>query len=82
MFQALLNKRVEAVVLGAPVLLYYATHEGKGRVKLVGPQFDVAPVAFTFQLNSPLRKKVNGALLSLRENGTYQQLYDKWFDGS
>jgi polar amino acid transport system substrate-binding protein len=82
MFQALLNKRVEAVVLGAPVLLYYATHEGKGRVKLVGPQFDVAPVAFTFQLNSPLRKKVNGALLSLRENGTYQQLYDKWFGGS
>lgn len=81
MFQALLDKRVEAVVLGAPVLLYYATHEGKGRVKVVGPEFDVAPVAFTFQLESPLRKQVNGALLSLRENGTYQQLYDKWFGG-
>jgi polar amino acid transport system substrate-binding protein len=81
MFQALLNKRVEAVVLGAPVLLYYATHEGKGRVKVVGPEFDVAPVAFTFQTESPLRKEVNGALLELRENGTYQQLYDKWFGG-
>ncbi|MBV8137074.1 MAG: transporter substrate-binding domain-containing protein [Deltaproteobacteria bacterium] len=82
MFQALLDKRVDAVVLGAPVLLYYATHEGRGRVKVVGPEFDVAPVAFTFQLESPLRKEVNGALLSLRENGTYQQLYDKWFGGS
>jgi len=68
MFQALLAKRVEAVVLGAPVLLYYATHEGKGRVKVVGPEFDVEPVAFTFQLESPLRKRVNGALFSLREN--------------
>ena len=48
---------------------------------MVGPEFDVAPVAFTFQLESPLRKEVNGALLSLRENGTYQQLYDKWFGG-
>jgi ABC-type amino acid transport substrate-binding protein len=37
--------------------------------------------SFTFQLESPLRKKVNGALLSLRENGTYLQLYDKWFGG-
>jgi len=24
---------------------------------------------------------VNVALLSLRENGTYQQLYSKWFGG-
>jgi polar amino acid transport system substrate-binding protein len=32
-----------------------------------------------FQLDSPLRKRVNGALIALRENGTYQQLYEKWF---
>src|SRR5208282_6493449 len=35
MFQALLDKKVDAVVTGAPVLLYYAAHEGKGRVKVV-----------------------------------------------
>lgn len=81
MFQALLNKKVDAVVLGAPALSYYAAHEGRGRAKVVGPEFNVAPVAFTFQLDSPLRRRVNGALLSLRENGTYQQLYNKWFGG-
>ncbi len=27
----------------------------------------------------PLRKQVNIALLALREDGTYQKLYDKWF---
>ncbi|WP_230966452.1 transporter substrate-binding domain-containing protein, partial [Nostoc commune] len=30
--------------------------------------------------NSPYRKPINQALLSLKENGTYQSLYDKWFD--
>ena len=33
------------------------------------------------QLNSPLRKQIDGALVALRENGTYQQVYDKWFGG-
>lgn len=79
MFKALLDRRVDAVVFSAPVLLYYAAHEGKGRVKMVGPEFNTTPVAVTFQLDSPLRRKVDGALLKLRENGTYQQIYDKWF---
>jgi polar amino acid transport system substrate-binding protein len=32
-----------------------------------------------FQAGNPLRKQVNNALLALREDGTYQQIYDKWF---
>ena len=79
MFQALQSKKVDAVVFTSPVLLYYAAHEGKGVVKLVGPEFNVAPVAFCFQAEDPLRRKVNIALLTLREDGTYQQIYDKWF---
>ncbi len=78
MFEALLNKKVDAVVSAAPVLLYYAAHEGKGWVKVVGPEFNTAPLAIMFQLDSPLRRKVDGALVTLRENGTYQQLFDKW----
>ena len=31
------------------------------------------------QLDSPLRRKINLALIALRENGTYQQIYAKWF---
>ncbi|HYV32989.1 MAG TPA: hypothetical protein VEO53_18015 [Candidatus Binatia bacterium] len=33
------------------------------------------------QLDSPLRRPIDLALLALRENGTYQLLYDKWFGG-
>jgi polar amino acid transport system substrate-binding protein len=79
LFKALLDKRVDAVVAASPLLAYYAAHEGKGRVKLVGPVFNSAPVAIELQLDSPLRKKIDGALMTLRENGTYQQIYNKWF---
>jgi len=70
---------VDAVVSGTPLLLYFAAHGGKGLVKTVGPEFDAAPVAIMVQLDSPLRKKINLALIALRENGTYRQIYDKWF---
>jgi len=79
MFHALLQKKVDAVVTGAPVLLYYAAHDGKGRVRVVGPQFETGQIAILFQPDSSLRKRVNVALIALRENGTYQQLYEKWF---
>ena len=67
------------MVAPAPPLLYYAAHEGKGRVKMVGPEFNRRQAAILVQLNSPPRKKINRALVTLRENGTYQQVYDKWF---
>jgi polar amino acid transport system substrate-binding protein len=79
MFKALLDKKVDAVVAPSPLLLYYGAREGKGRVKIVGPVFNSKPVAIELQLASPLRKKIDGALIALREDGTYQQIYDKWF---
>jgi polar amino acid transport system substrate-binding protein len=81
MYKALLDKKVDAAVAPAALLLYYAAHEGKGRVRMVGPEFDRGQIAIAMQLDSPLRKKVNRALVALRENGTYQQIYDKWFGG-
>ncbi|MGO9266551.1 MAG: transporter substrate-binding domain-containing protein [Candidatus Binataceae bacterium] len=79
MFKALRDKKVDAVVSAAPLLLYYAAHGGKGLVKTVGPEFNTAPAAIMVPLDSPLRRKVNLVLIALRENGTYQQIYDKWF---
>ncbi|MGC1449180.1 MAG: transporter substrate-binding domain-containing protein [Candidatus Sulfotelmatobacter sp.] len=79
MFKALLDEKVDAVVSPAPVLLYYAAHEGKGRVKVVGPEFDSRPLAILVQLDSPLRRKIDRALVTLREDGTYGQVYEKWF---
>lgn len=79
MFQALLEKKVDAVVLHAPVLNYYAAHEGRGRVKLVGPEFEKRDIGFVVPLGSPLRKRVSNELLALHEDGTYYRIYAKWF---
>jgi polar amino acid transport system substrate-binding protein len=81
-FKALEESSVDAVVFDAPVLMYYAAHEGKGKVEVVGKTFKDENYGIAFPQNSPLRKDVNLALLKLRENGTYQQLYDKWFGDS
>jgi polar amino acid transport system substrate-binding protein len=78
-YQALNDKQVDAVVFDAPVLLFYAAREGKGRVQLVGAPFRKEDYGIVFPRNNPLRKQVNIALLGLREDGTYQKLYDKWF---
>jgi polar amino acid transport system substrate-binding protein len=78
-FKQLLDKQADAVVFDAPVLLYYATQEGKGKVNVVGGMFRKEAYGIMFQQGSVLRKPVNEALLKLKENGTYDTLYRKWF---
>jgi polar amino acid transport system substrate-binding protein len=71
--------KVDAIVYDAPILLYYAAHEGKGKVQTVGGVFRKENYAIVMPNGSPYRKNVNSALLSVQEKGTYQEIYDKWF---
>ncbi|MFN6517345.1 MAG: transporter substrate-binding domain-containing protein [Nostoc sp. CreGUA01] len=79
-YNALMTKKVDAVLFDAPVLLFYAANEGKGKVQVVGSILREESYGIVLPNNSPYRKPINRALLNLRENGTYQSLYDKWFD--
>jgi polar amino acid transport system substrate-binding protein len=63
-------------------LLYYSAHEGKGKVQSIGSIFRKEYYGIAFPDKSPLRKRVNEALLKLKENGVYDKLYIKWFGGS
>jgi polar amino acid transport system substrate-binding protein len=78
-YDALNRRTVDAVVFDAPVLLYYAANEGKGRVSTVGAPFRKEDYGIVFPRASPLRSHVNVTLLRMREDGTYQRLYDRWF---
>ncbi|WP_202950717.1 transporter substrate-binding domain-containing protein [Pseudanabaena sp. PCC 6802] len=78
-YDSLLKGEADAIVFDSPVLMYYAAHQGKGRVQVVGEVFQKENYGIVFATNSPLRKPVNNALLTLQEKGIYQQLYDKWF---
>ena len=79
MREAFLNNRADAVVFDAPVLLYFAGHEGKGRVRTAGPVFHREDYGIAFPENRLLRKQVDRALLALGEDGIHEQLYEKWF---
>jgi polar amino acid transport system substrate-binding protein len=81
-YAALLNKNVDAILFDAPVLLYYAAHEGQGKVSLIGEMLRDENYGILLPMNSSNRKAINEALLSLKENGTYQSLYVKWFKTS
>ena len=78
-YEALSIGQADAVVFDSPVLLYYSAHQGKGKVTLVGPIFRRESYGIVFPQNSPYRLHVNNALLTLKENGGYQRIYDKWF---
>lgn len=78
-YDALSARTVDAVVFDAPVLQYYASHDGKGKVQVVGAVFRREDYGIVFPLDGRLRKKVDHAMLALREDGTYQRLHDKYF---
>jgi polar amino acid transport system substrate-binding protein len=77
-YRALGESKVDAVVYDAPVLLYYASRDGKGKVQVVGSIFRKEN-GIVFPPQSPYRKPVNEALLKIKEDGTYDRLYTKWF---
>lgn len=76
---------LDAIVYDSPVLLYHAATAGRGRVRVVGPVFKkenygiVFPRSTVLPRQRDLRKLVNEALLKMREDGTYDRLYKRWF---
>lgn len=78
-YEKLRRNKVEAIVFDAPVLVYYALNEGSGWAEVVGELFDKQEYGVMLQEGSPLRKEINIAILAIRENGSYDALYKKWF---
>lgn len=68
-------------VFDSPSVLYYVNTPGlgKGRVKTVGDMFYRHHFGFAFPENSPLKERVDRALLEMRETGEYKAIYAKWF---
>lgn len=74
--------QADAFVFQAPILEYYAANAGKGKVEVVGPVFAPLPIGIALPLGSSLRKPLNMAILQFYQDGTYADLYAKWFGAS
>ena len=70
---------VQAIVLNSAALQYLAAKRGKGMLQVVGPIFKPYKIAFVVREGSPLRKQINEALLAIYADGTYEDIYAKWF---
>ncbi|WP_246044077.1 transporter substrate-binding domain-containing protein [Ruegeria sediminis] len=70
---------LDAVVFDAPILSYYAAHEGRKFASMAGGIFLRENYGIAFPTGSALVEDVNQALLALREDGTYDAIYRKWY---
>ena len=74
------TNRADAVLHDTPNILYFIKTAGNGQFKAVGDSLEAQQYGIAFPKGSDeLRDKVNGALKTLRENGTYNEIYKKWF---
>lgn len=76
---ALRDGKVQAVVYDAPVLQYESAKLNDEKLQMVGPVFQRQNYAFALQQDSPLREKLNQALLTMHERGIGIELRKKYF---
>jgi len=81
-FDAVVAGKIRAAVVSAPLARYQASHDGAGKIATVGEEFHRHDFGFILSLNSDLRRKLDDALIGLKEDGTYDQIYAKWFGGN
>ena len=80
MFLEAENGRAQAVVTGKPAAKVYA--QNHPNVKVLDKQLTVEEYGFAIRKeNSDLTRAVNKALQTLKENGAYDKLVQKWFEG-
>lgn len=82
-FMELKAGTVDAVVLDNPVAMFYLKQGADKDAKIIGTPKNGAPFAMAMNKNNEqLQKDVNKALKELKDNGTYDKIYEKWFGSS
>jgi glutamine transport system substrate-binding protein len=79
MYMALMSRAVDAVFYDAPNVGYFARTKGEGKVKTVGPLYEGQQYGIALVDGSKWVDEVNAALASMKEDGTYKEIYEKWF---
>lgn len=79
-FLELQNRGVDVVINDTPVNEFYVANKGRGIAKVVGEDYDAAPLGIAVKKgNIELLDKINSGLAKIKENGKYREIYKKWF---
>jgi glutamine transport system substrate-binding protein len=79
MYMALMSRAIDAVFYDAPNVGYFARTKGEGKVKTIGPLYEGQQYGIALKDGSEWVDEVNAALASMKEDGTYKTIYEKWF---
>ncbi|WP_339802969.1 transporter substrate-binding domain-containing protein [uncultured Marinobacter sp.] len=79
MYMALMSRAVDAVFYDAPNVGYFASTRGEGSVKTVGELYEGQQYGIALKKGSTWVDGVNEALASIKEDGTYKEIFEKWF---
>ena len=79
-YLAVENGSADAILYDAPNVNYYIATTGAGKLKVVGDLYQAEDYGIAITKgNEELVEAINEALATLRENGTYDEIYEKWF---
>ncbi len=68
---------VDVAVIDIGSAIYFAS-DGQRRIKLVGSSRRIGDMAYPVRVDSPYLEPINRAILTLKENGTYDAIYRRW----
>ncbi|WP_405099544.1 transporter substrate-binding domain-containing protein [Oceanobacillus sp. FSL H7-0719] len=82
-YLAVENGSADAVMYDLPNIEYYISTSGEGNMKVVGDLYQAEDYGIGVTPgNEDLVAAINDALATLKDNGTYDDIYDKWFGDS
>lgn len=78
-YQNVLAGRADAVLYDLPNVQYYAEKDAEGEIVTVGDKLTGEDYGVAFTKDSELRDEFDEALTELKDNGTYDDIYEEWF---
>lgn len=79
-FMELKNGRCDAIIIDEPVAMYYQSKDPQS-FKITGVASEKMPVGIALHKSAlTLKEAISKALSDMRKDGTYDQIYQKWFN--
>jgi glutamine transport system substrate-binding protein len=78
-YRELTLRKVDAVIFDSPNVYDYVQTKGQGKAKTVGILLTNEQYGIVLEKGSKYKGRINNALRELGRNGTYEEIYVKWF---